>query len=178
MSATFLHDCGATNHITGSRVETQTESMTLNAAGDVVSGTVWNMKTLCTSPPPLSSRAVILSYENMASHLSCLSLRLTPPSALREGNAAVRDTERDCGCAYECSFSTGVQMFKSESVYVPQCAFSKCLCNSPTNILLQARSRRFDTTEQNKPLMVQTQPGLCSYRLRCISEYLFQALPQ
>lgn len=57
-------------------------------------------------------------------------------------------------------FSTGVQMFKSERVYVPECAFSKCLCNSPTNILLPARSRKFDTTEQNKRLWCNTRPNI------------------
>lgn len=55
-------------------------------------------------------------------------------------------------------FNTGVQMFKSESVYAPEWAFSKCLCNSPTNILLPERSRKFDTTEQHKRLWCTTRP--------------------
>lgn len=73
-------------------------------------------------------------------------------------------------------FSTGVQMFESERVYVPVCAFSKCLCNSPTNILLPARSRKCDTTEQNKRLWCNTRPNIA--RAPWISEYPFQALLQ
>lgn len=112
-----------------------------------------------TFPPllhlfPLScSHSFLWPQENnMASHLSCLSLHLSTPAAWRKPR--MRDPERDGGCAYMTVCVTKCTSLKE---FMCQCL---CLCLSPTNILLPGWSRKFDTIKQNRLLQHNIEPDI------------------
>lgn len=86
----------------------------------------------------------------MASHLSCLSLHRSPPSAQRKCRVKSRRMSPwawvyDCFHEHVCN-----QMYVSEEGFCAVACVWKCLCKSPTNILSPGWSIKFDTTEQSR----------------------------
>lgn len=100
------------------------------------------------------SHAVTLSSDqrgnNTASHLSCLSLNRSPPSAQRKCRVESRRM-RPWAWVYDCFHEhVCAQMYVSEEGFCVVACVWKCLCKSPTNILLPGWSIKFDTTEQSR----------------------------
>lgn len=87
---------------------------------------------------------------NPASHLSCLSLHLSPPFAQRKCRVKSRRM-RPWAWVYGCFHEhVCAQMYVSEKGLCVVACVWKCLCKSPTNILSPGWSIKFDTTEQSR----------------------------
>lgn len=111
----------------------------------------------CKTFPPLSSHAVILSYERRKTTRPVISpvyasISLHPRL---KGNESRRRRTRLWAWVIWLVAWACVCVCPNAQVRNRFCASArvwKCLCKSPTNILLPGWSRKFDTTEQNRLL--------------------------